>query len=357
MARQKDIAFQIMTVEVEPWWEELTDEELLKVRLCELDLDLEGTWVERAFTQVKTQLAGRGLGKLNPSIWLSTDWFCPDEHAGFAVPFYLVHPRLAVLTEAVLGEAEGANWEWCLKLMRHELGHVVENAYPKVAKSALRESVFGSNSVPYPKTYTPKPYSRNYVRHLEAGYAQAHPTEDFAETFAVWLTGRKIWLDRYASGVPHLKLKTIEALIEHFVYGSAPRGFRCSFEPLHRSKETLGQFLRARLCKLGCHEEFHRERQYELSLDRIIGEKHSFSAKRISELWRAEQKQLVERLQKEFQIPRYQVKAAVQPISAQIHERRNLYVFCDRIATNELYRLARSACRRYHKGREHQIPI
>ena len=36
--------------------------------------------------------------------------------------------------------------------------------------------------------YRPSPFSRRYVRHLPGWYAQKHPDEDWAETFAVWMT-------------------------------------------------------------------------------------------------------------------------------------------------------------------------
>ena len=51
-----------------------------------------------------------------------------------------------------------------------------------------RREIFGSPSEEYPEFYAPKPYSKSFVLHLDAWYAQSHPDEDFAETFAVWLT-------------------------------------------------------------------------------------------------------------------------------------------------------------------------
>ena len=47
------------------------------------------------------------------------------------------------------------------------------------------QRIFGSPEADYePETYTPRPHSHGFVRHLPNWYAQAHPDEDFAETFA-----------------------------------------------------------------------------------------------------------------------------------------------------------------------------
>ena len=45
--------------------------------------------------------------------------------------------------------------------------------------------------------YTPDPNSRAYVQHLDYWYAQSHPFEDYAETFAVWLRPSSRWKRRY----------------------------------------------------------------------------------------------------------------------------------------------------------------
>ncbi|MCK7497714.1 MAG: putative zinc-binding metallopeptidase [Comamonadaceae bacterium] len=56
---------------------------------------------------------------------------------------------------------------------------------------------FGRASRHYPESYLPRPGSRNYVVHLDHWYAQSHPAEDWAETFAVWLDPRSRWRERY----------------------------------------------------------------------------------------------------------------------------------------------------------------
>src|SRR5688572_33484676 len=93
-------------------------------------------------------------------------------------------------------EVEGGNDTECMRILRHEAGHALDTAFRLHFKRQHRE-LFGSFAQPYPDFYKPKPKSRKYVLHLPAWYAQAHPAEDFAETFAVWLSPRSQWRRRY----------------------------------------------------------------------------------------------------------------------------------------------------------------
>ena len=136
-------------------------------------------------------LALAGL-RFRPSVWLSTAWFSPDGVPGFAVPFFLAHPRLAALERAHMFEVEGATREDCARLLRHEAGHALDTAYRLHRRADWREH-FGRASEPYRRGYVPRPDSRHYVHHLQGYYAQSHPFEDFAETFAVWLGSRGRW--------------------------------------------------------------------------------------------------------------------------------------------------------------------
>jgi hypothetical protein len=109
-------------------------------------------------------------------------------------------------------EVEGGEHEWCMRILRHEAGHAIDNAY-RLRRRARRREVFGSPSEPYPEFYTPKPYSKSFVLHLDSWYAQSHPDEDFAETFAVWLTPNSEWRHRYAGWKALPKLEYMNALM------------------------------------------------------------------------------------------------------------------------------------------------
>jgi hypothetical protein len=142
---------------------------------------------------------------------LAQEWFSPDGIPGIAIPFYLAHPRLARLERRFMREAEGGNRNWLMRILRHEAGHAVDSAYRVRRRRGWRE-VFGPASLPYPDTYRPRPGSRRFVQHLGAWYAQAHPTEDFAETFAVWLKPRSTWRREYLGWPAFAKLEFIDQL-------------------------------------------------------------------------------------------------------------------------------------------------
>ena len=137
----------------------------------------------------------RGI-RFRPHCWLAQEWFSPDGIPGIAIPFYLAHRRLMSIERRFMREVEGGNRNWLMRILRHEAGHAIDSAYRLRRRSRWR-AVFGPASLPYPDTYRPRPGSRRFVQHLGAWYAQAHPTEDFAETFAVWLKPHSPWRREY----------------------------------------------------------------------------------------------------------------------------------------------------------------
>jgi hypothetical protein len=204
----------------DPPWAALDDEALLDVRMCDLGLAIEGSGLEPRIQQLESELEARGL-VFRPHYWLSDEWFCPDGVPGIAIPFYLAHPRLARLEQAQMLEVEGGTAEWCLKILRHEAGHAIDNAF-KLRQRRRRRELFGPSSAPYPKYYLPRPYSKSFVIHLDAWYAQSHPDEDFAETFAVWLDPGGDWRSRYADWPAHRKLEYVENVMRGLA-GKTPR--------------------------------------------------------------------------------------------------------------------------------------
>lgn len=193
-------------------WEALSTEELLDLRLCDLKLRLRGTWLQVLSQRVQEELTVHGL-RLRPHFWLSDEWCSPDGIPGVAIPFFLAHPRLAALERSRMYEVEGGNRRDCLKLLRHEVGHAIQHGYA-LQRRRRWQRVFGKSSIPYPDHYRPRPASRRFVQHLDGWYAQAHPSEDFAETFAVWLTPRSSWRRQY-EGWPALeKLEYVDELMQ-----------------------------------------------------------------------------------------------------------------------------------------------
>jgi len=201
-------------------WEVLSDEQLLSLRFCDLGLSIQGTDLERSIDRLYGELGARGI-RFKPHCWLAQEWFSPDGVPGIAVPFYLAHRRLMGLERRFMREVEGGNRNWLMRILRHEAGHAIDSAYRLRRRRRWRE-IFGPASLPYPDTYRPRPGSRRFVQHLGSWYAQAHPTEDFAETFAVWLKPHSAWRREYAGWPAYTKLEFIDELAAQ-ISTEAPR--------------------------------------------------------------------------------------------------------------------------------------
>ncbi len=198
---------------MDPHWASLRDEEILAFRIRDLGVRVEGSELEPRIAELYDELDARGL-RLRPPCYLGDEWFSPSGVPAIAIPFYLAHGRLKQLELHQMMEVEGGTPEWCAQLLRHECGHAFDHAYRFSARRKWR-AIFGSPNVDYePETYRPRPYSKGFVRHLPNWYAQAHPDEDFAETFAVWLaTPPAQWGARYRGWKALEKLEYVDELM------------------------------------------------------------------------------------------------------------------------------------------------
>jgi hypothetical protein len=237
-------------------WTTLSDEKLLEVRMSDLHLSIEGTDLEPRIAEINAELDARGLG-FRPFYYISDEWFTPDGVPGIAIPFYLAHPRLAKLELKEMLEVEGGDAESCLRILRHEVGHAIDNAYD-LRRRPTRRRLFGNPATEYPGYYTPKPYSKSFVQHLDHWYAQSHPDEDFAETFAVWLDPRSMWGTRYAGWPAQRKLEYMDRLMRE-LSNTRPRVKSTRrLDPLPRLKKTLGEHYRAKREHYGLdHPDFY----------------------------------------------------------------------------------------------------
>ena len=229
-------------------WADLPDDDLLKLRICDLELRIEGTDLEERVRALHGELASRGLKRFQPRVYLGDEWFTPEGVSAISIPFFLAHPRLMALEKKFMLEVEGGTPEWCMKLLRHEAGHCFDHAYRLSRRPAWRK-IFGNPKDEYdPDSYRPRRYSKSYVLHLDNWYSQSHPDEDFAETFAVWLTPGLEWEARYARWAVALeKLRYIDRVARR----SADRDPRAPGGPLLYSaahmRSTLDRFYRRRI--------------------------------------------------------------------------------------------------------------
>jgi hypothetical protein len=237
-------------------WADWPDDKLLEMRMCDLGVSIEGTDLEARIAQLTAELRGRHL-RFRPHFWLSDEWFTPDGVPGIAIPFYLAHPRLARLELAQMLEVEGAEPEACLRILRHEAGHAIDNAY-LLRRRPTRRRLFGVPATPYPEYYTPKPYSKSFVHHLDHWYAQSHPDEDFAETFAVWLDPKSMWATRYAGWPAQRKLEYMDRLMREVARRRQVVRSKRKVDPLSRVRKTLGEHYKKKREHYGLdHPDFY----------------------------------------------------------------------------------------------------
>jgi hypothetical protein len=196
----------------DPALSRLGEDALLDMRIRDLPIAIKQTPLESRIERLYGELKAKGI-RFRPHFWLSDDWYTPDGVPGVAIPFYLAHPRLLRLERKQMLEVEGGTEEWCMRILRHEAGHALDNAYRLRRRKKWRE-VFGRATQPYPQYYNPRPFSRSYVVHLDMWYAQSHPVEDFAETFAVWLKPRSRWKSQYKGWPALRKLEVVDELMQ-----------------------------------------------------------------------------------------------------------------------------------------------
>jgi len=231
-----------------PVWARDTDARLLRRRFRDLHLGPpQRAVLRRAIARLRRELEAAGL-RLQPHVWFSEEWFSPDGVPGIAIPFYLAHPRLERLERRMARTVEGGNSTSLLRILRHEVGHAVDTAY-RLRRRKLWRDTFGPPRAPYPDRYVIDTHRRDYVQHLDGWYAQAHPAEDFAETFAVWLSPRSGWRKRYAGWPALVKLQAMQALMESVrernpIVRSATR-----IESVAANELTLGEYYRQILAR------------------------------------------------------------------------------------------------------------
>ncbi len=228
-------------------WERLADDQLLSLRFCDLKLVIAGTELQKAIERLYHELSMRGL-RFRPHCWLAQEWFSPDGIPGIAIPFYLANKRLIGLERRFMREVEGGNRNWLMRILRHEAGHAIDSAYRLRRLKSWREA-FGPASLPYPDTYRPRPGSRRFVQHLGAWYAQAHPTEDFAETFAVWLKPHSPWRREYVGWPAYAKLQYIDRLAREIGAAKPPVADRGTFEEVTHETVTLREHYEKKLAR------------------------------------------------------------------------------------------------------------
>lgn len=278
----------------DPEWAAWPDEKLLDLRLCDLALSIEHSSLVPRLEQLGAELAAHRL-VFRPHVWISDEWFTPDGVPGIAIPFYLVHPRLAKLELQQMLQVEGGSPEWCMRILRHEAGHAIENAY-RLRLRKRRKQLFGRSNVPYPTYYTPRPYSKRYVLHLDLWYSQSHPDEDFAETFAVWLDPHSNWRTQYAGWPALKKIEYVDALMQELADTPPAVTPTDQVDPLSSLTKTLREHYQARRSHYGLeHPHFYDQDLKRLFVDAAEAPTGMKAAQFITRMRREARRRVAER--------------------------------------------------------------
>ncbi len=220
----------------------LSDEELLNLQICKLHLTIKETKLENSIQELYRELDERGI-RFKPPCYLADEWLSPDGVPVIGIPFYLAHHRLVQLERKMMLEVEGGTESWCMKLLRHEAGHALNHAYKLYRKTRWRELFGPAYSQRYSTaSYAVQPYSRRYVVHLDDHYAQSHPEEDFAETFAVWLNPSNNWQKKYQGWPALKKLHYVDRLMQKIADQEPLVGSRDKPWAASRMRSTLAAY-------------------------------------------------------------------------------------------------------------------
>ncbi|MET0988666.1 MAG: hypothetical protein ABW034_25030 [Steroidobacteraceae bacterium] len=282
-------------------WSRMSDEELLQLRLCDLQLSLRGSLVARYLGQLQNELKRRGI-RFKPHVWLADEWFSPDGVPGIAIPFYMAHPRLMRLERKMMGEVEGGNASWAMRIIRHEAGHAFDNAF-RVRRRKDWRRTFGKASRRYPDVYRVRPSSRHFVLHLGHWYGQSHPTEDFAETFAVWLQPRARWRREYADWPALKKLEYVDALTQAIKGEPQLVTEQHIVAPLEDNRRTLAEHYRRKQARYA----IAGAEAYDRRLKRVFGTRDGKRRMRASTFLRQVRPQLTRLLTRRSRLHPYLV--------------------------------------------------
>ncbi len=251
----------------------ISDEDLLKHRICDLPIKIPGTWLEECIAELYKELQDKGI-VFKPECYLADEWLTPEGETCIGVPFYLAHPKLIQLERKFMIDAEGETKKWCMMLLRHETGHAICYAY-NFHKRKKWQKIFGSSKEEYGDTYKFRAYSKNYVRHIDGYYAQYHPDEDFVETFAVWLTPTIDWRNQYKGWKALKKLEYVDSLMAEIKEQAPPIKANKKFWRLSTLKITLTNYYKKkRNLRAEEYPDFH-----DLFLKRIFIEPTSENIK------------------------------------------------------------------------------
>lgn len=210
--------------------DKISYQKLLTTKVKDLELDIEES-MKPYFDILKKELKSKNIN-LWPDFYFGNEWGCVDKTISICIPFYFANEELKSIKGSTITQEE------LTKILRHETGHAFNYAY-KLWKRKDWKEIFGNFNKKYPKNYINQvnPWSRDYVKYMhyveDPHYAQRHPDEDWAETFAVWLDPASRWQRRYKNWPIALqKLNYVDRLTKDIT----------ETEPINLKKKREGKY-------------------------------------------------------------------------------------------------------------------
>ncbi len=214
------------------------EKDLLSTPIRDLKLKIEGSPLQKYVDRLYAELEQKKLLKFRPNCYLTDEWGCPSGEPVIGIPFYLASAELSRLEEEMNDLETGRE---VMMFLRHEAGHAFNYAY-RLHRTPEWKQLFGSFRRPYRDHYRPVPFSKEYVRHMAGWYAQKHPDEDFAETFAVWLTPRSGWKTKYRGWGAMTKLRYMERIARELGNADPARKRGVPDVTVDEMEATVGEF-------------------------------------------------------------------------------------------------------------------
>jgi len=289
-------------------------QEILAKPIKELGLKLEGSPLERFVQKLYRELERKGLKKFRPLCYLTDEWGCPSGEPVIGIPFYLANPKLARL-EKEMNDLEDSRE--IMLYLRHEAGHAFNYAYELYKTNEWRE-LFGPFRRPYRDNYRPIPFSRRFVRNIAGWYAQKHPDEDFAETFAVWLTPHSSWRRKYKGWGAMAKLRYVDQMARKFRDVEPVRPQGATDVTVEEMETTVADFYQKAL------EE--QQASGDLALDTDLADIFKVSRRRkkgvrpAGELVKENRKAIVDKVAYWTGVQRPVIKKLVESIASRVEE-------------------------------------
>lgn len=196
----------------------------------------------KEISKLYEELKSKGI-TFRPRVYASDEWFSPDASPTIALPFYLLDKSLTLRAKKELkNDVEGTSKKDFMKLLRHECGHAIETAY-NLKYSRTRQRHFGLFSKPYPSGFSPQYQKKGFVDYLGHGYGPSHPSEDFAETFALWLEHGEKAKDLYSEDPLTLsKITAMEKMMNNIKGKSAKNKSKKTYDSHKKMTSSISSF-------------------------------------------------------------------------------------------------------------------